>query len=140
MSQEIIDALGGPSVGLVGDGFRTGPKGWPEGRTHVADAFSLEMFYHDPLDVVGVRLRCTAISLSRARAVAANGVISNVGPDTAGLFAAVLGVDVPVCRTSVLLETVERILVGQYTGPSLPVGTTVLPPGAELRWWLVAAE
>jgi hypothetical protein len=44
---------------------------------------------------------------------------------------------IPVRRESVTLDYGEMALVVQYHGPRLPEGATVLPDGAELRWYTV---
>jgi hypothetical protein len=45
-------------------------------------------------------------------------------------------------RISVALEPGDILVVGQYVGPRLPEGTTTLPEGAKIEWYLVcvAAE
>lgn len=65
--------------------------------------------------------------------------------DTAALFSALLGIELPVNRVSVklddtsrvLLDDPPRLLVGQYIGPRLPEGCTELPAGASIEWWIV---
>lgn len=64
--------------------------------------------------------------------------VSAVGhADTAGLFSSLLGVEVPPNRISLLMGRWDVLLVGQYNGPRLPEGSTKLPEGATIRWWLV---
>lgn len=64
--------------------------------------------------------------------------VSAVGhADTASLFSSLLETQVPANRVSVLLKEGDILLVGQYNGPRLPEGCTVLPEGATIRWWLV---
>lgn len=36
-------------------------------------------------------------------------------------------------------DTTHRMLVAQYRGPRLPEGTTSLPGGATIEWWLVTS-
>lgn len=40
-------------------------------------------------------------------------------------------------RIDVKLSPGDVALVAQYTGPRLPEGTTSLPEGAKLEWWLI---
>ena len=57
--------------------------------------------------------------------------------DTAAVLSTVLGVDVPMNRTTLQMEHGVALLVGQYKGPRLPEGATALPEGATIEWWLV---
>jgi hypothetical protein len=56
--------------------------------------------------------------------------------DTATLYSRMLGIDLPYARTTVRLDTMD-LIVGQYSGPRLPEGATVLPEGATIKWYLV---
>ena len=56
--------------------------------------------------------------------------------DTAKLFTSLLGVEVP-CNRATVGGCRGKLLVGQYSGPRLPEGTTTLPEGAKVVWWLV---
>lgn len=40
-------------------------------------------------------------------------------------------------RKTVLLEKGEKAVVGQYIGPRLPEGATILPEGAEIKFMLL---
>lgn len=65
--------------------------------------------------------------------------ISAVGhADTANVFSTVLGHSVPMNRTTVVLDQNTILLVGQYKGPRLEEGVTILPEGATIQW--VAVE
>jgi len=67
-------------------------------------------------------------------------VLSAVGhADIAGMYSDQLGLYVQVNRTnaSFVPGISDRILVGQYNGPRLPEGTTRLPEGATIKWFLV---
>lgn len=58
--------------------------------------------------------------------------------DTAALFSQILGIPVAFNRISVKLSGYrERALVGQITGGRLPEGSTTLPDGVEIEWWVV---
>lgn len=67
-------------------------------------------------------------------------VTSAVGhADTAALFAGILQREVPAVRSTVLIDNQTMLLVGQYKGPRLPEGTTVLPEGATVEWvWITS--
>lgn len=79
------------------------------------------------------------ITLQHARALlAGETVVSAVGhADTAGLLGGLLGIDLQPARISVRLAHGDLAIVGQYVGPRLPEGCTVLPDGASIEWWLV---
>lgn len=65
-------------------------------------------------------------------------VMSVVGhQDTAALFSKLLGMEVAFNRTTLSLNPGDQLLVGQYSGPRLPEGTTTLPDGASVKWILV---
>lgn len=65
-------------------------------------------------------------------------IVSAVGhADTAAIFAAQLGREVAPNRVSVKLAAGDILVVGQYVGPRLPEGTTELPEGARIEWWVV---
>lgn len=100
------------------------------------NAFSLNMLAAFPADVA-VR----EISLDEAKALAAAGLESAVGhPTTAVVFGSVIGKAVETSRSTVTLVKGETVLVGQYRGPRLPEGATVLPEGATIQWLLVTVR
>lgn len=90
----------------------------------------------------GGRLVYQPLPLEEAREIAQGvGVQSAVGhPDTANIFAKLLGVDVPPNRATISLGYGERAILGQYIGPRLPEGATALPEGATIRWYLIWVE
>jgi len=58
--------------------------------------------------------------------------------DTASVLSGILGVQVPVNRTNVMLVPGhDAAIVAQYSGPRLPEGTKILPDGAEITWFAV---
>lgn len=48
-----------------------------------------------------------------------------------------IGVDVPVNRVSLKIDPQDYLYVAQYMGPRLPEGSTELPKGAEIKYFLV---
>jgi hypothetical protein len=69
------------------------------------------------------------------------GIESAIGhADTAALFSAELGIQIPCERRTVSIVKGERVIVGQYKGERLPEGATKLPDGAEIKWFLVEYE
>ena len=92
------------------------------------NAFSLSML------TLPASAQFTEVSAAEA-AEMARSLTSAVGhADTAGLFATLLGQDVPVNRVSVSLHPGQVALVGQYIGPRLQEGATTLPEGARVAW------
>jgi hypothetical protein len=99
----------------------------------ILNAFSLSMLTEDG------NVSVSSLPKEKAAALLEQGYERCVGhADTAALFAKELGVPVAFNRTSVQLKRGESALVGQYTGPRLPEGTTVLPEGAAIQWKLVS--
>lgn len=98
------------------------------------NAFSLNMISSFP-----AAISIDELPLDQARALTKeHGIDSAVGhADTAAVFSDVLGVNVPVNRTTVSLPKSEPVLVGQYRGPRLAEGATKLPDGASIQWLMV---
>ena len=102
------------------------------------NAFSLNMVGHH---LAPSRLSINPITMDTARKLATSQLLfSYVGHEgTAALFGELLDMEVPFNRGTVHLHH-EPALVGQYSGPRLPEGTTELPEGAAVRWYLVKVE
>ena len=100
---------------------------------YILNAFSANM-------LVGgfpASVKFTEITAAKA-ADMAEGAVSAVGhADTAALFSRVLGVEVAANRATVALYRGNVAILGQYSGPRLPEGTTELPAGAKITWLLV---
>jgi len=99
----------------------------------ILNAFSLNMV------AVPATIRVREVSTEEAARIAASSTsFSAVGhADTAAVFTGVLGTPVAFNRASVELPAGASALVGQYKGPRLPEGATVLPPGATIQWMVV---
>jgi len=103
-------------------------------RIILTNAFSLNML---PRGFSGA-LRVREVSLREARDILSQGFTSAVGHEqTARLFGEVLGLPVEANRANVELDWDTALVVGQYRGPRLPEGSTTLPGGAEIVWYLV---
>jgi hypothetical protein len=63
-------------------------------------------------------------------------VIGHAG--TARIVGGQLGMELPMNRQSVKLELGEHLVVAQYVGPRLPEGTTELPDGARIDYFVVS--
>lgn len=108
----------------------------------ITNAFSINM-----LNTAKTSAVFQPLTLKEAQAyVDATEWSSAVGhADTAALFSTLLGVEVPMNRATVKVEAASNrvkgrtsLLVGQYSGPRLPEGTSVLPEGATVQWWFVS--
>ena len=97
-------------------------------KTYLANAFSLQML--DLSDAVSVEI----VPVTKEE-VAASGFESVVGhQDTANVLTTLLGVEVPMQRVSVRLESGDVLYVAQVTGGRLPEGATTLPEGFTLAF------
>ncbi len=68
-------------------------------------------------------------------------IVSAIGhADTAALFSSILGIPLQQNRVSIKLTPNDNAaLIGQYIGPRLPEGSTTLPEGATIEWWIIPA-
>lgn len=57
--------------------------------------------------------------------------------DLATIVSSILGLPIEANRVNVLLEPGDLAVVAQYRGPRLPEGTTQLPEGAKVEFYLV---
>jgi len=90
------------------------------------NAFSLNMVSDFP-----VTIHFKEISLEEARQLADTCQFAVGHPDTACVFSEQLGIEVPANRVSVTLNKGGKALIGQYRGPRLPEGATILLEGAD---------
>jgi hypothetical protein len=96
------------------------------------NAFSVNMLAGD------ASVRFTEITEYEAYMCLAEGFTSAVGhADTAALFSSVLGLEVKSARLTVVFTQEDVAILGQYSGPRLPEGSTKLPQGATIRWYFV---
>lgn len=115
---------------------------------YVGNALSLAMLDFNSkswsINVRGISVEQAKRLLASHRESGAE-VVSAVGhADTAKLFSQILGEDIPCNRITLSFtgdvakrgrrNAHESMLVGQYRGPRLPEGTTVLPKGATVDW------
>lgn len=100
----------------------------------ITNAFSINMFT-DHIERIPRFIPIT-VDVARRLARHAESAVGHEG--TAALFTDIVGIEIPYVRSNVKLDNETILVVGQYTGPRLQEGTTVLPDGAEVRWWIVA--
>lgn len=102
----------------------------------LVNAFSLNMIRESE-----ALIRIKKVSLEEAREIIAEGFTSAVGhPDTAAILSDLLGMEVAPNRATITLQRGDKLLVAQYVGPRLPEGTTKLPEGAKIVFYLVEVE
>jgi hypothetical protein len=83
--------------------------------------------------------RWQMITIEEARSLLTkDGFSSAIGhQDLANVVSDLLGLPVEANRANVLLEPGDLAVVAQYRGPRLPEGTTQLPEGAKVEFYLV---
>ena len=96
------------------------------------NAFSVNMLAGN------ANVRFTEIGQDEAASILSEGFTSAVGhADTAALFGSLLGLPVPPARVTVTFAQEDIAILGQYSGPRLPEGSTALPQGATIRWYAI---
>lgn len=106
------------------------------GEIVLANAFSINMLTGD----AGVEFRKLDV-IQAGQLLRELGYQSAVGhADTAAVFASELGLEVPAVRSTIIAQEGRPMIVGQYKGPRLEEGTTRLPEGATIEWWLVSTS
>lgn len=108
-------------------------------KLFILNAFSLSMLTERAGTIAYVQMPVEAIKGVIASFCKNGGeVVSAVGhADTAAVFSSILGRPTQVNRISVALGEEDTAIVGQYSGPRLPEGTTTLPEGATITWFLL---
>lgn len=83
-------------------------------------------------------VRFTELAAEEAANLLTRNFVSAVGhADTAAVFSSILKMPVQAARVTVTLAKHDLAILGQYSGPRLPEGSTTLPEGATIRWYLV---
>ena len=66
-------------------------------------------------------------------------ILSIVGHnDIAVIMSGILGQEIVCNRESVILNSEDILIVGQYVGGRLPEGTKTLPENSEIKWFCVS--
>ena len=102
--------------------------------TYLSNAFSISM-----LTEPESTLRFRKVTVEEARSLLDSKSWSScVGHgDMAQIVSGLLGLEVPANRVSVSLNQGDMLIAAQYIGPRLPEGTTKLPPGANIVFYVV---
>jgi len=83
-------------------------------------------------------VRFTQITIEQAREILSGNLESFIGhTDTANVLSSLLGIPIAVNRASFTAQQGEQFIVAQFSGPRLPEGSTTLPEGAKIIFWLV---
>ena len=97
---------------------------------YISNAFATNMLSKFPVAVSFVET-----SPAHVASMVRDGAISSVGHEsTAAVFSKVLGVKVPMQRSTIELQPGDSVIVGSYKGPRLEEGATELPEGATIVW------
>ena len=105
-------------------------------KTKLVSAFSFNMV---SADFVSIDARKVATEEATAIAKESAGLIGH--EDTATLVQSLLGLPTsPFARTNVSIASGDVLLLAQYSGARLEPGTTMLPAGAKLVWWVITVE
>jgi cytochrome b len=98
----------------------------------LVNAFSINMLTGNSV------VRFTQITIEQAKEILSGNLESFIGhTDTANVLSSLLGIPIAVNRASFTVKDKENFIVAQLTGQRLPEGTTSLPEGAVLTFWLV---
>lgn len=101
----------------------------------ILNAFSLNMISTFPVEI---EVKEISAAEAAEMATAAESAVGHA--DTAAVFSAVLGTNIPANRATVAMGAGDTVLVGQYRGPRLEEGATLLPEGATITWLLVTVK
>lgn len=106
---------------------------------YLLNAFSLNVLDLPEGGTANITVR--EIDTTTARLFAIHGLQSAVGhATTAAIFEHELDIPIAHARASVKLQPGVPALIGQYIGPRLEEGATVLPPGATIKWFRVEVK
>ena len=113
------------------------------GAVDICNAFSLQMLAARPDHEYRVTVRpmtlAEVVSYLDWQGQQGYGTRSAIGhADTAAIVGGMIGVPLEAARRSIQVGC-EPIIVAQYIGPRLPEGTTALPEGARIEFFLVSA-
>ena len=101
-------------------------------KVTVINAFSLNMIGEDQFPINSM---FEVLSVEEVKSLLIESFESAVGhADTAVLFTNLLGVKIPMTRSTLSLKKGDVMVFGQYRGPRLPEGVSILPEGARIQW------
>jgi hypothetical protein len=105
-------------------------------KIYISNAFSLQMIPDGGIiDVNKITIERVHGILKIVNNDEVEGVIGH--EDTANVVNAILGIDLPHARKSIVLDEESLLIVAQVTGGRLPVGCNKLPEDCKLEFYLV---
>jgi hypothetical protein len=107
-------------------------------NVYICNAFSVNMLPDDAPTWVHVR----PITVDQARNLAIEGDAQSVvgHTETAAVFGEILGMPVEQNRATIRLDLDDSVILGQYYGPRLKEGATILPPEAQVKWFWITLD
>jgi hypothetical protein len=112
---------------------------------YLTNAFSINMLEGNA-KVTFTKIEDTAyVAKILAMSMDNNNLTGAIGhASTAEVVNAALGLDIVHSRCNVVFKEtdswLDSLMVAQYRGPRLEEGTTTLPEGATIEWWLVTHD
>ncbi len=117
----------------------------PRGKLFICNAFSINMLTES--NGTGIELKFVPLSLEQAKNAIHEEkknreIVNAIGhEDTSKRVCQSLGIDYQVNRgNNVSLTPEDVVIVAQYTGERLPIGSTELTEGADINYWKVLRE
>lgn len=116
----------------------------PRGKLFICNAFSINMLTES--NGTGIELKFIPLSLEQAKNIIHEEkknreIVNAIGhEDTSKIVCQSLGIDYQVNRGNVSFLSENIMIVAQYTGKRLPIGSTELPEGAKINYWKVLRE
>jgi len=102
-------------------------------RTYLTNAFSLNMLSSSE-SVIKIK----EVSKEQAKNILGDNYTNAIGhADLASVVANDLGIDITANRITVTIQPGDTLVVAQYRGPRLAEGTTILPPGATIKYYVL---
>ena len=106
----------------------TGKEALMSNKILITNAFSLNM-----LVSLTANVKTEELSVPQVKEALSGDFESGMGHSTE-LVSEILGMDIPVNRSSNKIQDGEAVLVAQYVGPRLAEGAIQLPEGATLKF------
>lgn len=105
---------------------------------YITNAFSIQMLAPSATDRATLSFK--PVTLEQAiKMVETNIFVSAIGhKDTANVVSNLFKKEIPMNRISVNLGNNDVLLVAQLSGGRLPEGTTTIPDGMSIQFWVVA--
>ncbi len=106
-------------------------------KMYLSNAFSLNMVVADAylLDVEKYSKEKAAMTLRINEFTCAIG-----HKDVAAIVSSDLGLELEANRINVSMDIGDVLLIAQYKGPRLPEGTTALPEGAKIEYFMCVVQ